>query len=409
MDELHDDQDFRQPVEPHHLTAVRHLLGSHEPSPGTVAEGRARLLAEATATPTVSGLESARRRRHGRRGRRAGIGLSLAAVAAAAAVLVPMGLSGGGTSVVPHTGTSAPATTELTARQVLLAAAVAVEKAPASGDYWRIATVDRSTLTDPTRNYVIEKESFSEQWLAERPGLQSWRMRQYLGAKPATPRDEEAWRAAGAPTSWRYPKNMAIEQFAAPSNGRSLEAAAGERTADRLHGRWKGSAGSLMWDLISWQEARAIPGDPERLRAYLAGYIRRQAADPDYTIDVEKDTPYFLRGLCIQMLTDLPVSPEARASAYRILASLPGIRAEGEVTDPLGRRGQALGYREEAEPGLFTEVRFVVDPGTGLPLAEMRMNTAKGADGQPVELPSSTSYQAIGWTDERPEPPAHRD
>ncbi|MFG1755182.1 CU044_5270 family protein [Streptosporangium sandarakinum] len=408
MDEPHDDQDFLQPVEPHHVTAVRHLLGSHEPSPRTVAEGRARLLAEAAATATVSGLEPVRRRRHGRRGRRVGIGLSLAA-AAAVAVLVPMGLSGSGTSIAPRTGTSVPATTELTARQVLLAAAVAVEKAPASGDYWRIAMVDQSTLTDPTRSYVIEIKQSREEWLTERPGLQSWRVRQYLGAKPATPRDEEAWRAAGAPTSWRYPEDMKKEQFAAPPPGESLEAAAGERIAERLRGRWRGTAGDLVWDLITWQEARAIPGDPGKLRTYLEQYVRRQVAHPDSGMDVEKEMPQLLRAVCIRMITSLPVSPEARASAYRILASLPGIRAEGEITDPLGRRGQALVYREEAEPGLFTEIRFVVDPGTGLPLAEMRTNVAKGADGRPVEISSSTSYQAIGWTDERPEPPAHRD
>ncbi|GGP90181.1 CU044_5270 family protein [Streptosporangium pseudovulgare] len=409
MDEPHDDQDVRQPVDPHHVTAVRHLLGSHEPSPGTVAEGRARLLAEAAATATVSSLEPVRRRRRGRRGRWAGVGLSLAAAAAAVAVLVPMGLSGGGTSVVPRTGVPAPATTELTARQVLLAAAVAVEKAPASGDYWRIATVDRSTLTDPTRSYVIETRWSGEQWLTERPDLQGWRIRRYLGAKPVTPRDEEAWRAAGAPTSWRYSEDMKSEQFAAPPPGGTLEAAAGERTAERLRGRWKGTAGDLIWDSITWQEARAIPDDPGKLRTYLEKYVRRQVAHPDSGIDVEKEMPRLLRAVCIRMITGLPVSPEARASAYRILASLPGIRAGGEITDPLGRRGQALVYREEAEPGLFTEIRFVVDPGTGLPLAEMRMNVAKGADGRTVEIPSSTSYQAIGWTDERPEPPAHRD
>ncbi|MFF0248006.1 sigma factor [Streptosporangium sandarakinum] len=185
--------------------------------------------------------------------------------------------------------------------------------------------------------------------------------------------------------------------------------AAGERTAERLRGRWKGTAGDLIWDSITWQEARAIPGDPGRLRTYLERHVRRQVAHPDSGMDVEKEMPRLLRAVCIRMITGLPVSPEARASAYRILASLPGIRAGGETTDPLGRRGQALVYREEAEPGLFTEIRFVVDPGTGLPLAEMRMNVAKGADGRPVELPSSTSYQVIGWTDERPEPPARRD
>jgi hypothetical protein len=78
------------------------------------------------------------------------------------------------------------------------------------------------------------------------------------------------------------------------------------------------------------------------------------------------------------------------------------------MTDPLGRRGQTLSYQEEIEPGLFTRVRLVVDPGTGLLLAEVRTNTTKLANGRQAELRLSTSYQAIGWTDERPELPTHR-
>lgn len=104
--------------------------------------------------------------------------------------------------------------------------------------------------------------------------------------------------------------------------------AAGERTAERLRGRWKGTAGDLIWDSITWQEARAIPGDPGRLRTYLERYVRRQVAHPDSGMDVE-EMPRLLRAVCIRMITGLPVSPEARASAYRILASLPGIRAGG--------------------------------------------------------------------------------
>ena len=156
-------------------------------------------------------------------------GLSLA-TAAAVAVIAPTMRSDSTISVAP----SVSATAEPTARQILLAAAVAVEKAPASGDYWRTATVNQWMLTDPTRSYVLEGGRSAELWLAKRPDLRSWRIWQDLGVKPATPRDEAAWRAAGAPSSWRYPKNMKTENlFSVPS--RPLEAAAGERTAERLY------------------------------------------------------------------------------------------------------------------------------------------------------------------------------
>ncbi|MEV4375172.1 MULTISPECIES: CU044_5270 family protein [unclassified Nonomuraea] len=332
--------------------------------------------------------------------------LGLAAAAVAVAVIAPAMLSDGTISVAPQPSTSVSATAEPTARQILLAAAVAVEKGPASGDYWRTATVNQWMLTDPTRSYVLEGSRSLETWLAKRPDLQYWRIRQDLGVKPATPQDEAAWRAAGAPTSWRYPKNMKTENlFSVPS--RPLEAAAGERTAERLYGKWKGSAGDLAGEDMTWKEVRAIPGEPETLRNYLEERIGRLELAGS-GMDVEEAKAYILLRDCVNIISGLPASPEVRASAYRILASLPGIRAEGRTTDPLGRRGQTLSYQEEIEPGLFARVQLVIDPSTGLLLAEVRTNTTKLANGRQAELRLSTSYQAIGWTDERPELPTHR-
>lgn len=337
--------------------------------------------------------------------------LGLAAAAVAVAVAASVTLSDNTVSVVPQPSTSVAPTAEPTARHILLAAAVAMERARADGDYWRTKGVNQWMLTDPTRSYVLERGRSGEQWLAKRPDLQGWRISQDLGAKPATPQDEAAWRAAGAPTSWRYPKNMKTENlFAVPF--KPLEAAAGERTAERLLGKWKGMAGDLSGrESMTWKQVRAIPGEPGKLRSYLEKGITRvtRGLTADTVgYDVEEVKAYLLVRNCVDIISTLPAPPEARASAYRILASLPGIRAEGEMTDPLGRRGQALSYQEEIEPGLFSKVRLVIDPSTGLLLAEVRTNTTKLADGRQVELRVSRSFQAIGWTDERPELPAHR-
>ncbi|MBG0828228.1 CU044_5270 family protein [Planomonospora sp. ID67723] len=332
--------------------------------------------------------------------------LGLVAAAAAVAVVAPAMLSDNTISVAPQPGTSVSATAGPTARQILLAAAVAAEKAPASGDYWRTATVSQWMLTDPTRSYVLERSRSLETWRAKRPDLQYWRIWQDLGVKPATPQDEAAWRAAGAPTSWRYPKNMKTENlFSVPF--KPLKAAAGERTAERLYGKWKGSAGDLAGKSLTWKEVRAIPGEPEALRSYLEERIGRLELTGSM-MDVEEARAYILLRDCVDIISGLPASPEVHASAYRILASLPGIRAEGEMTDPLGRRGQTLTYQEEIEPGLFSKVQLVVDPSTGLLLAEVRTNTTKLANGRQAELRLSTSFRAIGWTDERPELPTHR-
>ncbi|RBQ18870.1 hypothetical protein DP939_16840 [Spongiactinospora rosea] len=334
--------------------------------------------------------------------------LGLAAAAAAVAVIAPVMLSGGTISISPRPGTSASATAGPTARQILLAAAVAVEKAPASGDYWRTATVHRWMLTDPTRSYVLEGGRSHELWRAKRPDLKYWRIWQDLGIKPATPQDEAAWRAAGAPTSWRYPEDMKTENLFSVPYGGLLEAAPGERTAERLSGKWQGSAGDLAGEDMTWEKVRAIPSDPGGLRSYLEERIARL----DLTgsgMDAQEARANILLRDCVGVISDLPASPEVRAAAYRILASLPAIRAEGETADPLGRRGQTLTYQEEIEPGLFTRVQLVVDPGTGLLLAEVRTNTTELANGRQAELRLSTSFEAIGWTDDRPELPAQRD
>lgn len=331
--------------------------------------------------------------------------LGLAATAAAVAVIAPGMLPDGTPPTGPRPATSLSVAAEPTARQILLAAAVAVEQAPADGDYWRVRTVSQAMLTDPTRSYVLEEKRSVEQWLAKRPGLGSWRIRQDLGVKPATAQDEAAWRAAGAPTSWRYPKNMKTENLFAVPFG-PLEAAAGERTAERLRSTWKGAAGDLGGESMTWEEVNAIPDEPERLRSFLEERIGRL----DLTgsgMDVEEAKAHILLRNCVDFISFLPASPGTRASAYRILASLPGIRAEGEMTDPLGRRGQVLTYQEEIEPGLFAKVQLVVDPGAGL-LAEVRTNTTELASGRRAELRVTTSFQAAGWTDERPDLPTRR-
>ncbi|MEV4221282.1 CU044_5270 family protein [Nonomuraea sp. NPDC049725] len=404
-----------------------------------IFKGRARVLDEELAgrvsTPGADALLAEvvslervpeQRRRRLRAPGRALLGVAAAAVAAG--VVVPAMLSGGTISVVPQPGESQPGAFHpgesqpgmpqpsaslsapaggSTAQQILLAAAVATERAPASGDYWRTTTVSRWMLPDPTRGYMLEGSRSLETWLAVRPELRSWRIRQDLGVKPATARDEQAWRAAGAPASWRYTEDMRTDNlFSVPS--RPLRTAAGERSAERLYGKWKGTAGHLIGGPLTWKQVRALPSDPGKLRSYLEeGIGRLDLAGSG--MDVKEARAHILLRDCVEIISQLPASPEVRASAYRILASLPGIRAEGEVTDPQGRRGQALGYREEIEPGVFARVQLVVDPGSGLLLAEVRRHTTDLADGRQVELRHSTSFQAIGWTDERPGLPARRD
>ncbi|GAA3264793.1 hypothetical protein GCM10020216_109370 [Nonomuraea helvata] len=285
-------------------------------------------------------------RRHPRHPRRGRLAVALAGGALAAGALLVV------TTVVPpeapHPGTSQSAIPRPTARQILLAAADAIATAPAEGDYWRIRQLTRSMMIEPGRAYVLQRSLSEERWLARRPDDQGWRISRDLGAAPATPEDEAAWQAAGSPSSWQYATDTA--GLNATSNEK-VRATPAKPESVRLTGAWQGSGGMLLMKPMTWADLGKIPSGPDKLRAYLEGRIR--------AVSGSADLQPRLREACMQILRGLAVSPDVRAGAYRLLATLPGMRADGEVADPLGRRGQALSYEVEASPGRTTEIRAV--------------------------------------------------
>ncbi|MFI6814570.1 hypothetical protein ACIBG7_19315 [Nonomuraea sp. NPDC050328] len=114
-----------------------------------------------------------------------------------------------------------------------------------------------------------------------------------------------------------------------------------------------------------------VPDTPEGLQALLGG-------------------PGLLDNVA-RLLVHAPVTSETRAAAYRLLSGLPGVVAVGEVTDPLGRPGQAVEY-DSAELG--GRARLVIDPATGAPLAlETR------ADGVTTDY---TAIQNTRWAEDNP-------
>ncbi|MGV9776493.1 CU044_5270 family protein, partial [Streptosporangium sp. NPDC003464] len=349
--------------------------------------------------PGWDGRRPGGRERGPRRWTAVGVGLA-AAVLAVAAVLPSDGLTV--ISPDPSASSSDLPGAGPTARQILLAAATAVAKAPSEGAYWRTRTVTGQLIVAPDRHYLIRRRSSRETWLAQRPGGQSWWIDRYLGARPATPRDEAAWRAAGSPGDWLYPAD--VRDLGDVRSGEKVDGSPGEPTVSRLRGKWKGSGGLLTKDLLTWAELRAVPSGPEELRAYLEARIVRYA-EKYGGMDLEREMETRLQGSCMEILSGLPVSSEVRASAYQILASLPGMRAEGEVTDPLGRTGQALSYGVDRRGGEAGGGRFVIDPDSGLPLAEETRSVGRLADDRTVEVGSFTAYEEIGWTDEEPDLP----
>ncbi|GLX02057.1 hypothetical protein [Microtetraspora sp. NBRC 16547] len=79
-----------------------------------------------------------------------------------------------------------------------------------------------------------------------------------------------------------------------------------------------------------------------------------------------------------------------------LLAQVPGIRSLGSVTDPLGRRGEAVALPDGAPGGSVTERHLVVDTATGHLLATETVLVRPGPVGPvsdsraPVTAPAGT-------------------
>jgi hypothetical protein len=97
----------------------------------------------------------------------------------------------------------------------------------------------------------------------------------------------------------------------------------------------------------------------------------------------------------IVAITDLAreriLGPSPRANVLRVLAELPGLAYDGEVTDRAGRRGQAFSL-ESDHSGLPTRHTVIVEPATGRLLSYEQMLT-KTAGELNVRVPAVIGYE----------------
>ncbi|GAA3544574.1 hypothetical protein GCM10022419_025980 [Nonomuraea rosea] len=338
------------------LSAVRERLAVPGPSAKTVAQGRGRLLE----------LIAEERAPRARAARWTTFGLGLAGAAAAALVIT--------SSAAPEP--VAPPT----ARQILLAAATSVARQPAEGAWWGNKLVRGARFHDPTGRYVLQTATAEETWIqAGEMTRPHWIVQRYLGAEPATPQDEQAWRAAGSPTSWAYrtvnPGDLAGNPFdveAAPGAAESHESADVE---------WR-----LLFTGKTLTRMDELPADPAKLRALLE-------TEPG---DV-RNLLYNLQSLIVYV----PVPSEVRATAYRLMASLPGVVAQGPATDQLGRTGPAVLYQDPTERrhDKPVQTRLIMDGTTGEPLSVETLTPDTG------ELISFVAIEQSVWTDSKPDLP----
>ncbi|MBB5868809.1 hypothetical protein F4553_002188 [Allocatelliglobosispora scoriae] len=128
----------------------------------------------------------------------------------------------------------------------------------------------------------------------------------------------------------------------------------------------------------------ALPARPDQLRtALLAWYAR--------TGHLDGDQSEFLFYCASALVLNLPVGPEIRSAAYRMLAGVPGITALGRVTDATGRTGVAVAISHRGDGGALGQTRLIIDPATGTALAEERWTDGVRS--------SYTALLAAGWSD----------
>jgi hypothetical protein len=131
----------------------------------------------------------------------------------------------------------------------------------------------------------------------------------------------------------------------------------------------------------------------------------------------------------VPAIMEMPVTSAVRAALYRMLADLPGMENLGEVKDPAGQQGDAVGYTasyKDCRPGTLylpqtktgtvfasctVQQILIIDSATGLPMAaELRYPTPP--DGQQWTAPDGLfSYEIFGhssWTNQNPPKPANR-
>ncbi|MDZ5441139.1 CU044_5270 family protein [Micromonospora sp. 4G57] len=259
------------------------------------------------------------------------------------------------------------------ARQFLLAAADRVAGSEAgSGQYWQInmEVGDVREVGPANGRYDIAVRMGVEDWLATDPDGRSWTFFQRLGGRPISAADLAAWRRDGSPARWG-------DVSVAPGPRRL-------RTPEGVDSRQNYFLGSQS---VTAAELTALPADPAALQAELS---RRHA-------DSQESRTEFLFWSGTSLVLDLPVSPEMRAAAYRMIAGLDGVTSLGAVTDQLGRTGVAIAYARRGDGGVPLQTRLILDPRTGRALAEETWRV-----GVPDRLVHYRAIVEAGWTDANP-------
>jgi hypothetical protein len=406
---------------------------SLEPPQRAPAEARARA---AAITAAYRPAYPARRTRPVIRLTLLSAGAALTAAGTAVAIVLsvtpPAGPATGPRAINRHHSPTRP-TRHLTAREILLTAAAHVASGPVIGKYWRVQMIGGLLVPAGTtaHPYDLALRTYADQWNPRLAGQRFWQITRQLGARPASPADAGAWRAAGSPTSWHsgqqpvsYPGGYPVQW----NNPLAATTAASPRSAS-----WQvsdGTVGFVEGDLAGLTAAqfRQVSTRPRQVKALLRRYALR--AHCHYPGCSTVDQLVWAEAL---MLLQDPVSAPVRSATFKVMAGLPGVRLIGPMADPLGRRGYAIAPgRQYPNPGPrdFNPINVVmIDPHTGTLLATAQLapmpstvhclafnarNQCVGSSyigrSYPGQIDDYVAVISEGWTNASPQlpPPAAR-
>ncbi|MBB3729204.1 CU044_5270 family protein [Nonomuraea dietziae] len=286
---------------------------------------------------------------------------------------------------------TAPVLVRPTGIDLLLQIADSAARQPATeGAYWHTKAVDGGSFRTGEPPYTFEAQSTREVWqprdLADHALTENWTR----FVRPASPQDEQAWRAAGAPEKVR-PVCM---------EGDDCEPIRITDVPSDCSYEWKVEDGYLPQRGVgefTVEDLRKLPDDPERLREALKPYHQIW-----YDRGFEQSFEEFLP--TASGLLELPIEPGTRAALLRLLATLPETKVHGETVDPLGRPGLSVSFGEKGtvlvsgKEETPVQNRTVLDLTTGMPLADLDVDpTGRIAGYEAMEIAQ--------WTDLRPEEP----
>jgi hypothetical protein len=277
------------------------------------------------------------------------------------------------------------------------------------GRYW-VSIVESGVLLEvgtADNRYAVMGRTTVTNWFSLTDRERSVHLRQWAGAAPATLTDRAAWQRAGSPTRWP----MDVAPGCRPDDSRAHTAGPGP-----VEG-FRSAPGTFDFQvargIFTGAELRDLPADPVKLKSWLIETIRANTLDAVTGIELAEA----VFGAVVNLLYQVPVTQQARAAAYGVLADLPGVRSLGTVTDPLGRTGVAFTItsndtvpEQRANSGGPMQDRIVVDPDTGQPLSYESRALAPTGYNDWVPAGALFQYEAVvkfRWTDDQPPKEPH--